>query len=109
MNKYRKDQLHYIVALPADRPLSAEGSIDGDLAEDLSLMSHYLRAYRAEGLVEDPAAGRLLDTFRADFARYVALTATFSRLADQGRVLGAGEAVGNWAGDAGENKPQEGT
>ena len=35
MNKYRKDQLHYIVALPADRPLSAEGSIEGDLAEDL--------------------------------------------------------------------------
>jgi diguanylate cyclase (GGDEF)-like protein len=107
MNKYRKDQLHYIVALPADRPLSAEGSIDGDLAEDLSLMSHYLSAYRSEGLVEDPADGRLLDTFRADFARYVALTATFSRLADQGRVLAAGEAVGNGAGDAEYNKLKE--
>src|ERR1039458_1364712 len=107
MNKYRKDQLHYIVALPADRPLSAEGSIDGDLAEDLSLMSHYLSAYRSEGLVEDPADGRLLDTFRADFARYVALTATFSRLADQGRLARAGGAVGNGAGDAEYNKLKE--
>src|SRR5206468_451279 len=35
MNKYRKDQLHYIVAKPADRPLSAPGSIQGDLNDDL--------------------------------------------------------------------------
>jgi diguanylate cyclase (GGDEF)-like protein len=99
MNKYRKDQLHYIVALPADRPLSAEGSIAGDLAEDLSLMGRSLRAYRSEGLIEDPADGRLLDTFQADFARYVALTAAFAPLADRGHILAAGEAVGNGPGD----------
>jgi len=104
MNKYRKDQLHYIVALPADRPLSAEGSIDGDLAEDLSLMRHYLSFYRSEGLIEDATDRRLLDTFRADFARYVALTSSFSSLADRGRLLAAGEAVGNGAGDAEYNK-----
>jgi len=107
MNKYRKDQLHYIVALPADRPLSAEGSIDGDLAEDLSLMSQDLRAYRTEGLIEDPADGRLLNTFQADFARYVAVTASFRTLADQGRILEAGEVVGNGAGDAAYNKLKE--
>jgi len=104
MNKYRKDQLHYIVALPADRPISAEGSIAGDLAEDLSLMSAQLSAYRARGLVGDPADGRLLDTFKADFARYVALTAGFAPLADRGRILQAGETVGNGPGDAEYNK-----
>jgi diguanylate cyclase (GGDEF)-like protein len=100
MNKYRKDQLHYIVARPADRPLSAQGSIAGDLAEDLTLMSAQLRAYRTQGLVEDAADGQLLATFQADFGRYVALTATFAPLADQGRILQAGETVGNGAGDA---------
>jgi diguanylate cyclase (GGDEF)-like protein/putative nucleotidyltransferase with HDIG domain len=100
MNKYRKDQLHYIVALPADRPLSAEGSIDGDLAEDLSLMGQYLSSYRSGGLIEDPADGRLLSTFQGDFARYVSLTAAFRTLADDGHLLAAGEAVGNGPGDA---------
>ena len=107
MNKYRKDQLHYIVALPADRPLSAEGSIAGDLAEDLSLMSDNLRAYRSGRLIEDPADGRLLSTFQRDFARYVAITAAFRPLADQGRILKAGEVVGNGAGDAEYNKLKE--
>jgi diguanylate cyclase (GGDEF)-like protein/putative nucleotidyltransferase with HDIG domain len=107
MNKYRKDQLHYIVARPADRPISAEGSIAGDLAEDVSLMSAQLSAYRSQGLVEDPADGRLLQTFKADFARYVALTARFASLADRGQILNAGEVVGNGAGDAEYNKLKE--
>jgi len=107
MNKYRKDQLHYIVASPADRPLSAEGSIKGDLAEDLSLMGRYLTSYRKAGLVEDPVDRRLLDTFESDFARYVALTASFSSLADRGHLLAAGAAVGNGAGDAEYNKLKE--
>ena len=107
MNKYRKDQLHYIVALPADRPLSAEGSIEGDLAEDLALMSHYLHAYRSEGLIEDPTDRRLLETFQSDFARYVKLTASFASLANHGQVLKAGEVVGNGAGDAEYDKLKE--
>jgi hypothetical protein len=53
MNKYRKDQLHYIVARPSDRPLGVAGSIAGDLRGDLSLMQSSLRAYEAKGLVED--------------------------------------------------------
>jgi len=104
MNKYRKDQLHYIVAKPADRPLSAAGSIDGDLAEDLSLMEGDLHSYRSAGLIEDPADERLLESFQTTFARYVTLTAAFRPLADQGRVFQAGETVGNGAGDAEYNK-----
>jgi diguanylate cyclase (GGDEF)-like protein len=100
MNKYRKDQLHYIAALPADRPLSASGSVAGDLAEDLSLMRGYLRSYRGEGLIEDRTDRALLDRFQAEFARYVTLTAAFAPLADRGRIVQAGEAVGNGAGDA---------
>ncbi len=104
MNKYRKDQLHYIVAKPADRPLSAPGSIDEDLADDLSLMNNYLRGYRSKGLIEDTPDRALLNSFQTAFARYVVLTATFRPLADQGRILQAGEVVGNGAGDNEYNK-----
>ena len=48
MNKYRKDQLHYIVARPQDRPLGVDGSISGDLAGDLAQMKQLLRANRKE-------------------------------------------------------------
>src|SRR2546421_11060939 len=40
MNKYRKDQLHYILATPADRA-GADG-VSGDGAGDLTDMSGYL-------------------------------------------------------------------
>src|SRR5436309_8636349 len=83
MNKYRKDQLHYIVARPADRPLTAPGSIAGDLAEDLSLMKAELHAYRAGKLVEDGVDAQLFASFATDFARYVAITASFAHLADK--------------------------
>jgi HAMP domain-containing protein len=99
MNKYRKDQLHYIVARPADRPLGIPGSIAGDLGEDLNLMGSALAQYRSSGLIADPASERLLTTFTADFYRYVALTAGFRALADRGRTVAAGEVVGNGAGD----------
>jgi diguanylate cyclase (GGDEF)-like protein/putative nucleotidyltransferase with HDIG domain len=104
MNKYRKDQLHYIVALPADRPLNAPGSIAGDLDEDLSLMSDSLHTYRLRNLGPDAADRALLDTFDADFARYVTITASFARLADRGHILAAGEVVGNGSGDAAWDK-----
>src|SRR5438477_1335191 len=66
MNKYRKDQLHYIVARPADRPPGVDGSISDDLSGDLSLMQSSLRAFRTTGLIEDPTDQRLLDTFQSD-------------------------------------------
>ncbi len=99
MNTYRKDQLHYIVAQPADRPLSAKGSIAGDLARDLAGMSSGLRAYRAAGLIADSTDRRMLDSFQADFNRYVAITSAFRPLADRGLTLRAGEVVGDGAGD----------
>src|SRR5947208_16803125 len=58
MNKYRKDQLHYIGAKPADRPLGVDGSIAGDLADDRALMRRSLHDYRATHLVEDRADRR---------------------------------------------------
>src|SRR5947199_5915246 len=36
MNKYRKDQFHYIVAMPADRPASVPGGTQGDLHDALA-------------------------------------------------------------------------
>ncbi len=98
MNKYRKDQLHYIVAVPADRP-GASG-IDGDLAGDLTLMQQLLGSYRTRGLVSDATDRRLFDAFSVDFARYVSITAPFRTLADRGQILTAGEVVGDGAGDA---------
>jgi diguanylate cyclase (GGDEF)-like protein len=100
LNKYRKDQLHYIVALPTDRPLGVKGSVAGDLAEDLTLMEVYLDGYRLNGLVEDERDGRLLADFRSSFARYVAITARFRQLADEGRTIAASRVVGDGPGDA---------
>ena len=99
MNTYRKDQLHYIGARPADRPLSAPGSIAGDLANDLALMRSDLAGYRSKRLIEDPADGRLLVAFQNAFNRYVALTASFSSLADHGQRNLANAAVGDGPGD----------
>ena len=99
MNTYRKDQLHYIGARPADRPLSAPGSIAGDLAADLTLMRKDLGEYGSRGLVEDPADGRLFLEFRQAFARYMALTASFRSLADQGKTNQANAVVGDGPGD----------
>jgi hypothetical protein len=99
MNKYRKDQLHYIVAKPADRPLGVDGSIAGDLADDLTLMRSSLSTYRAQGLTEDATDQRLLETFQSDFGRYVSLTSTFRPLADAGRIDAAAAVVGSGPGD----------
>ncbi|MGI8863393.1 MAG: HD domain-containing phosphohydrolase [Solirubrobacteraceae bacterium] len=99
MNKYRKDQLHYILAKPADRPLSAPGSIDGDLSNDLTQMRNDLRGYQTTRLIEDPVDARLFNTFRSDFYRYVTITSAFRPLADRGLTQPAGEVVGAGPGD----------
>src|SRR5881227_1428274 len=93
MNKFRKDQLHYIVARPSDRPLSAPGSIAGDLQGDLLLMRSSLRSYESGGLVEDQRDRKLFEAFKSEFTRYVTITAGFSALADRGRLLQAGAVV----------------
>ncbi len=95
MNKYRKDQLHYVVAKPVDRPLSAPDSIQENLDEDLALMKGYEHTYRSQGLIEGPEDERLFNTFQTDFARYVALSAPFAARANAGLLVQAGEAIGN--------------
>ena len=73
MNKYRKDELHYILSTPAERAGAA--GVSGDLAGDLQTMAGLLASYRNDGLVADATDGRLLDAFRNAFADYVAKTA----------------------------------
>jgi diguanylate cyclase (GGDEF)-like protein len=96
MEKYRKDQMSYILAKPAERV--------PDLGVDSALMYSYLRSYRARGLIQNTAERRLLDTFQAAFARYIVLTAPFQALADQGRISQANESVVSGPGDVEHDK-----
>jgi methyl-accepting chemotaxis protein len=97
MNKYRKDQLHYILSTPAAR--AGSQGVSGDLAGDLQTMSGLLSSYRSKGLVADAADARLLTTFRTAFYTYVAKSAGFRALADHGRIAAAGNVVGTGPGD----------
>ena len=97
MNKYRKDQLVYVYSKPANRQ-------PNDLVPDLSLMHRYLSTYRSQGLIQNAADRRLLDTFQTAYARYVRLTSAFRPLADQGHTLQASEAVSSGPGDAENDK-----
>ena len=80
MNKYRKDELHYILSTPAERA-GAQG-IDGDLAGDLAGMAQVLGGYVKQGLVADAHDAQLLDSFKANFAAYVRESSRFKALAD---------------------------
>jgi methyl-accepting chemotaxis protein len=97
MNKYRKDQLHYILSTPADR--AGSQGVTGDLAGDLTTISGLLAGYRARGLVADATDGRLMRAFATDFSTYVAKTARFRTLADHGQIAAAGAVVGTGPGD----------
>jgi diguanylate cyclase (GGDEF)-like protein len=94
--KYRKDQMSYILAKPAERL--------PDLGVDSGLIYQHLRTYRAQGLIHDTAERRLLDSFQAAFARYVVLTAPFQALADQGRISQANDLVVSGPGDLEHDK-----
>jgi methyl-accepting chemotaxis protein len=97
MNKFRKDELHYILATPADRA-GADG-VSGDLAGDMQTMSGLLNSYRQGGLIADATDARLLATFRNAFDTYVAKTSAFRKLADKGQIAAAGAVVGSGPGD----------
>jgi methyl-accepting chemotaxis protein len=97
MNKYRKDQLHYILSTPADRA-GADG-VSGDLAGDIQTIDGLLAGYRKDGLVADAGDARLLDGFRAAFDTYVAKTASFRKLADKGQTAAASAVIGSGPGD----------
>jgi methyl-accepting chemotaxis protein len=92
MNKYRKDQLHYILSTPAQRRGAA--GVSGDLSSDLTLMHQLLAQYRSDGLIADARDATLLRRFRAGFFGYVDKGAGFRRLADDGQIGAAGNVIG---------------
>jgi methyl-accepting chemotaxis protein len=95
--KYRKDELHYILATPAER--RGANGVDGDLAGDLSDMKALMSDYRRQHLVADAGDGKRLAGFQAAFAEYIAKSGAFRALADQGKTAAAGQAVGAGPGD----------
>ena len=97
MNKFRKDELHYVLALPAARP-GANG-VSGDIAGDLTLARQIFAQYRAQHLAATPADVRLLDRTQRDWYDYVRLTAPFRSLADRGLTQQAGNVIGTGPGD----------
>ncbi len=97
MNKFRKDELHYILSTPADRAGSA--GVSGDLAGDLTDMSATLQTYGSKGLVADAKDAQLAAAFKAAFNNYVVKTAAFRALADKGQIQAAGAVVGTGPGD----------
>ncbi|MHB1837513.1 MAG: methyl-accepting chemotaxis protein [Solirubrobacteraceae bacterium] len=102
MNKYRKDQLHYVLSTPAQRAGSA--GVSGDLAGDLTTINGLLSAYRAHGLIADATDARLMNQWRTDFYNYVAKSGAFRTEADHGQIALAGQTIGSGAGDNAYNQ-----
>ena len=101
-NKYRKDELHYILSTPADR--AGSQGVSGDLAGDLQLMSQLLGQYRSQHLAADPFDTHMVVQYAHDFGVYVALTAPFRGLADANRIADAAAVVGTGPGDNAYNQ-----
>ena len=96
-NKYRKDELHYILSTPAER--AGSQGVDGDLAGDITGMAAVLQQYGREGLYSDAHDRMLVNNFRTLFAEYVSQSSAFRSLADEGRIQQAGQVVGAGAAD----------
>jgi methyl-accepting chemotaxis protein len=96
-NKYRKDQLHYILSTPAER--AGSQGIDGDLAGDLTGMAQVLAQYQKQGLAADAHDTKLVNDFKTLFYQYVQQSSTFKQLADAGKLQQAGQVVGAGAAD----------
>ena len=101
-NKYRKDQLHYILSTPAQR--AGSQGVDGDLAGDLTAMATVLSQYSKDGLITDARNRALYNDFKAEFSQYVANSDSFKALADSGKLQKAGQIVGAGVADATFNK-----
>jgi diguanylate cyclase (GGDEF)-like protein len=97
MNKYRQDQLHYIVARPSERPGAA--GIAGELSQDVSRMHDLLASYDSAGLVSSATDRGLHDSFRVSFAQYVTTTAPFRGLAQQGHLHQASTLIAEGEGN----------
>ena len=93
MNKYRKDQLHYILATPDER-VGVDG-VSGDLKGTLADMQATLDGYKPS----DAGDQQRHDAFAAGFADYVTKSAGFRKLADRGLTAEAGAQIGSGAGD----------
>ena len=100
MNKYRKDQLHYIVAAPSER--SGDNGVGGDIAGSLAGMKATLAGYTPI----DAHDRTLRDAFAAGFDDYVAKSERFRTLADQGLSSAAIAQLDGGAGDAAYGKLQ---
>ena len=96
-NKYRKDELHYILSTPAER--AGSQGVDGDLAGDLVAMAQVLKQYHQQGLVVDTRNGQIVEQFQKAFYLYVQQSSAFKRLADAGKTQLAGQVVGAGAAD----------
>ena len=96
-NKYRKDQLHYILSTPAER--AGSQGIDGDLAGDLTGMAQVLGEYQKQGLAVDAHDAALVNNFKTLFYRYVQQSSAFKQLADAGKLQQAGQVVGAGTAD----------
>jgi methyl-accepting chemotaxis protein len=96
-NKYRKDELHYILSTPAER--AGSQGVDGDLAGDLVAMAQVLKQYHQQGLVVDARNGQIVDQFQKAFNLYVQQSSAFKSLADAGKIQLAGQVVGAGAAD----------
>ena len=96
-NKYRKDQLHYILSTPAER--AGSQGVEGDLAGDITGMAQVLSQYRQQGLVVDARDGKLVNAFKNAFYLYVKQSSAFKSLADAGKLQQAGAVVGAGAAD----------
>jgi methyl-accepting chemotaxis protein len=107
MNKYRKDQLHYILATPADR--AGSQGVSGDVAGDLQTMAQLLSDYRSKGLVSDATDAALLRRFQSAFYTYVSASGGYRKLADTNHIGAAGAAVGSGAGDNAFNTLKDAT
>jgi methyl-accepting chemotaxis protein len=97
MNKYRKDELHYILSTPAER--AGSQGVDGDLAGDITGMAQVLKQYTDEGLIANAHDRALFNTFKQQFAAYVSESSGFKKLAGAGKTAEAGQVVGAGTAD----------
>src|SRR5579884_3225959 len=97
-NKYRKDQLHYILSTPAER--AGSQGVEGDLAGDITSMAQVLAQYDKQGLAVDAHNTQLVNQFKNAFYLYVKQSSAFKSLADSGKIQQAGQVVGAGAADS---------